>query len=502
MKKIKFLFLLLLTILGLTGCAISSTDATHKIVPPKNQKSPIKGSWKVMEIIEDLSEKEENNESQWLDKVFLFSEEYITLGDYFLENPSYQIKRVNGKDYLLYSHKAFLKNFSLPDGEVEVITVIDEDKFFCEMVWINEEELIVSIANYHFYLEKISDHINEDLYLSENKKKANKEPFQNHEEEEFLQSGVLIGLRDTKNHQFSYRTLWISAKNKQMEPILELNEIIFPRRSGFWKIETIRNTTEKRTEDFFFPYKILMEKDIAKKETLITFDDSNWVDKTGQVYKQIDYIGNDYIAIESFGSGKYNHGDEQWHENKLQILPVDRLPHEKNVKIMDLAGEEAVSSMKFQIQKTINTLDIKVSHLLDYEGLLDNFGLERKMGHWFFKGRINYRKENQILSADYNINTIPPSKLIFYDELSIPWTYIKDKVPEAIDAYTSPNKDLLLVVTKKEIIIYSIQKGMIQDLILQRIPLDKNETIIMAEWATGDYVENWTKTLTSLHHEQ
>ena len=117
------------------------------------------------------------------------------------------------------------------------------------------------------------------------------------------------------------------------------------------------------------------------------------------------------------------------------------------------------------------------------------------MGHWFFKGRINYLIDDEFHYADYSINIIPPSKLVIYDDLKISWTYIKDKVPEAIDAFTSPLGDIAVVMTKNEIIIYGIIRGEMEDMPLRRIDLKDNETVIMAEWATGDYVDNWSKTL-------
>ena len=69
---------------------------------------------------------------------------------------------------------------------------------------------------------------------------------------------------------------------------------------------------------------------------------------------------------------------------------------------------------------------------------------------------------------DYDINLIPPARLVFYDMLSIPWTVIKDKVPGASDAFTSPNGDYAIVVTGSWVLVYTIEAD-----VLSRVPVQK-----------------------------
>ena len=111
----------------------------------------------------------------------------------------------------------------------------------------------------------------------------------------------------------------------------------------------------------------------------------------------------------------------------------------------------------------------------------DNYGLARKMGYWIFKGRINYpqkrgkqaqggrKQEYGIQEADYNIAVIPPDHVVFYNNLNIPWTRV-GQVPSAIDVFTSPAKDLALVITDKEIIVYRMSQENLAAHPLERIP--------------------------------
>lgn len=487
----------------LTSCNLISSEPspTHGIVPPSNEQTPIRGTWKATPINKDNEKQEEKSELE----NFQFSKDFIVLGNLFLKNPTYKMKRVSKEDYLIYYPGDHFDPFSKDD--LDIITVIDQDKFFCEILWINSNELVLNMANDHFYLTKISDEVDslerimlnytmslENDIHSNNEKKTLGE---NTDEKETMRSGVLIGLRSTDASQAFYRTLWLAAKDGEMYPFLELDGIFFPRRSGFWKLDIIRHTEEEKQEDLLLPHPIQQTQKL-KNDLTPSLNALDWLGKTGDLFKYIDYIGNDYVAIEMIGNGKYSYRNEIWKTKKLQILPIDSLPSNRNVKISDLAGEKAEMVMESQLQKMMTDKEITKKQLIKPNDFLNNIGLERRIGHWFFKGRIHYQKEKEDTIFDYTLPLFPPSELIFYDYLSISWTHIKDKIPDALDAFTSPSQDLLIVITKKEIGIYAIENGVFSNTPLKRIPLKENEKVIMAEWALGDYVDNWHQTLKSI----
>lgn len=515
MKTFKILAILLIVSLALSACSSPTTDSAEKIVSPQNQLMPIKGTWEVSKILTTENFNEEDKE-EWLTKIIQFSDSYMSIGEYILENPQYQMKRVSGEQYLLFNSKSLPKDFVFPNKEVEVITVIDEDKFFCEVLLIKENELILKIQNSSFYLSKVSDEIDE--YISSESDKENNENMNiQMDKEGVVNTGVLIGLRSlNKNNNdpirdYNYRTLWISSTNSEINPILEMENIFFPRRSGFWKIQMENAKDGYRSEDYIVANNILVEnnkEEIQLKSKIMQseglslkvadidqeLDLDRWGERNGEVKRKINYVGNDYISVETTGSGGYIFGNEKWEKSKLELLPIDGLPNGKGIKISDLLEETGVISMKSAWEKAVNYLKIDNHNILYREELLENFGLERRLGHWFLSGRINYIKDKEFNVADYNIGLIPPSKVVFYDTLLVPWTNIKDRVPRALDAYTSPNKDIAIVLTKREILIYDIIGNELGSYPKEKLELKEGETIIMAEWATGHYVENWANT--------
>jgi len=152
MKTVKILVFLLSVSLILSSCTSPTTDSTEKIVSPQNQLMSIKGTWEISKVLMTASSSEDENKEEWVDKKVQFSNSYMSLGDSTLEDPQYQMKRVNAEEYLLFNSKSLPKNFKFPNKEVEVITVIDQDKFFCEVLIIKENELVVKIQGNSFYI--------------------------------------------------------------------------------------------------------------------------------------------------------------------------------------------------------------------------------------------------------------------------------------------------------------------------------------------------------------
>lgn len=470
MKKVYACFVLLLILLFAVSCSDSSRVSNDKIGPPRNRLVPIAGTWEVAGVIESKALKLEELPEPWLGKTLQFSEDYALLGDNILEKPRYKIKRVNKEDYLLYGYRSLPKELNSTDKELDVITVTDEDKFLCEVISISRGELILEIEGYSLYLKKISDQVSPRSDIKPHENPGSLDPSTDNRDV-LSKTGILVGFSSPDTYH--YRTLWIAATDKKLHPILKMQGILFPRRSGFWRMEAVG--------DFITAHPVATEQSEAKTDVPVEPVEEDG--RNGGITRRISYVSNDYVSIES------NAVDTR--ESTLQVLPIDSLPDIKAVKLSDLSGEAGAASMEAGRKKVIEALKAAGGSLLRDTGQNDSFGLERKMGHWFLKGRINYRKDGKTFFADYNINLIPPAEMVIYDELFVPWTAVKDRVPEAVDVFTSPNRDIALVLTKAELMIFGISNGKLENKPLGKVALKAGETVVMAEWATGRYVDAW-----------
>ncbi|HWR60141.1 MAG TPA: hypothetical protein VN580_00930 [Clostridia bacterium] len=488
MKRFYACLILFLIVLFAAGCTDGSREAADKIAPPHNRLIPVVGTWEVAGVIEGGALKLEEPLGPWNGKSLQFSEDYALFGDNILEKPRYKIKRVNKEEYLLYGHKSLPKALNMTGKALDVITVTDKDKFICEILRVNDEAVVLEIDNRSLYLKKISGQVSRRSDIKYREISGSLEPEADTGKGP-TRTGVLIGLcsqEAVRNNKaagtYNYRTLWIAATDKKLHPVLNTQGILFPRRSGFWRIETKRTAEAGHMEDFIIAHPVAVEQHGDKTDIPMEPAVKQEV-RTGGVTRLIRYVGNDYVSVES----KY----ADTSESVLQVLPIDSLPGIKGVKLSDLYGEAGAAFMEEGRKKAVELLEAEGGSLTRNMTQPESFGLERKMGHWFFKGRINYRKDTKVYSVDYSINVIPPAELIFYDELSVTWTEVKDKLPEAVDVFSSPNRDIALVITKTELVIFDISNGKLGDQPLEKVPLKAGEAVIMAEWATGRYVEAW-----------
>lgn len=497
MTKSKLICLMLSLILVLSGCSSSAVDTVGKIISPQNKLMPIEGKWEIERgLNSDFTEMTDKVKGKWIGKTVQFSNKSVLVGEDLFNGPQYKIKKVNTDEYLLYRHKQPAEKYGIKNSEIYVITIAVKNLYSFDALVVDNEKLLIEFEDYILYLKKLSDNVDSSIT---NKSNDNNENIDSSIliNELPARTGLVLGLKYIEKNnkgeaEYKYRTLWIGADDKKLRTTMETTGIFFPRHDGFWRIETKRINTEYISEDILYAYSVINGS--TEELNNITINKEKWRDKTGSITRSISYVCNDYIGIESIGEGSYINSSDKWSENKLQLQLVDNLPNLKSIKISDIAGETGIRAINNGKTEALVLLDLEKINQLGMVQQDENYSLYRKAGHWLFKGRLNYKSEEAYRFSDFNINIIPPSELVFYDDLWVPWTQIKDRVPEAIDAYTSPNKDIAIIVTKDRILIYEITKGTLGELPLKRINLKSGETVIMAEWANGNYMDNWEKS--------
>lgn len=267
---------------------------------------------------------------------------------------------------------------------------------------------------------------------------------------------------------------------EKINPVIKIDNIILPRRSGFWNVDVRKVMRGNICCDAIDAYNISKQ---VKTDKIL----HNNIQKSDNVkvnlHKKILYIGNDYISLEITGSKIY--------KDRYILKPVDSTEGDNGILIYDIDemnGRQAVDS---GIANALKEKNIASSQIINDNRTYENFALYRKTGHWFVKGRLYYNIDDTQKNFDYNINLIPSSKVVFYDNLCLHWTYIKDTVPEATDAFTSPNKDIAVVLTHDKLYVYSINGSELSKNALYKTDLNHGECVIMSEWATGSYVQKW-----------
>ncbi|MBK5242806.1 hypothetical protein [Clostridium sp.] len=350
-----------------------------------------------------------------------------------------------------------------------------------------------------------------------------------------INAGLLIGL--SKNNEINdtpmkktpndYRTLWIYEDNEKIT-YKKKNEIIAPYKDSFYKIGNNKfimsdpiSHSENQPEDIFSNFSSyynfsnivshpantsmsnLFTPDTFKKKYLNAQEGS-----MGDAYKlqiqKLYYVGNNYASIRSnyydTGGGTYNSSYDDFKIYEIGNLSnLDRLDNSEPLfNLLDKSEQLKLKGYSRKYDKNIS-LDgyIKVDQVIDSE----NLQLFRSEGKWqvsiplFRIYRHNGNGSNGKTVKEYiNTDIKLPTKITSYDSLCIEWDEIKQKIPQAKDAVSSPNDDMLAVLTPSKLLVFTNPKLGIDKPSLS-IDVDENESIILNQWATGEYVDKWTKLI-------
>ncbi|HLR21634.1 MAG TPA: hypothetical protein VK087_06475 [Tissierellaceae bacterium] len=488
MKRFMILLFALLNILILSACNISESNISDKINTPINKNIPILGEWKIKKHI--YGDKEgEKDEDLYLGKKGLFHKDAVIIGEDYVIEPTFKFKKVKTDNYLLYKYKVNPGSLNLDKEEIEIISVFNDNQYFYEFIKVDKNHLIVHIDDNFYEMEQITDEVSDEKiakYLDSDESMFRAFDAKKREEED--QTGLLLGLKisvyDEVNDipQWEYQTMWINYGADNVINIYELDDLFVPRKNGFWMIDVERSVDEDDVGDSINiePKFISDDKEGSKDNVSIDDIDNDKLKETlkaSSVLKNILFVGNDYISIEDIdmGSGA---------KRTLKVYTVDNIENEKPIKLSDIIGEEGKDIFEEGAENLLS-LDSAIFNE-------SNMGLFRQNGYWIFKGRVNYKKNNEELYKDFDIKAIPPEEMVSYDELKIPWNKLKMQIPQAKDIFSSPNEDIIVVENRSALLIYELSNGKIKDMSpIKKIPLPDKSSVIMSEWATGGYTDTW-----------
>ncbi len=480
----------------LYGCSSVSSGNADRIGRPSNKAIPLEGTWKLDICLNDENSAKNSSESgdAMLGEKMGFSQDTMAFaGNYFI-NVSYKIKRINVLEYFLHKNQGILEKLNLEGKEILVITTYSNDKFLYEFIKDSKGMIVVNIEEQYYCMKKISDDFSGAGSTMVGALKHAENDDGNIKNQQ-LRSGLLLGIRipvKTKDGlgDYIYGTYWISGMNRTLRPVLYSKDIYLPRMDGFWRLQMEKKLVSEGAEDFLYASMVSKRGGIPPAKAME--NTSERVET--KLRKAVVYVGNDYVCVENTMYDKKNDSNAAGFKKTLRTLPVDNLTKIDGIKISDMAGENGIMAMESAIAELHKETGFNGIKSIDGNIQEENFALFRKTGHWFFKGRINLEDAEQKLYMDFNLNLIPPANMVAYDVLQVPWTEMKDKLPKALDIYTSPNRDLAVILTRNEILLYDIENKMLSDDPLSRLPLQEGSAVIMAEWAIGDYVLRWEKS--------
>ncbi|GKX64896.1 hypothetical protein [Inconstantimicrobium mannanitabidum] len=489
-----FIPFILLNFISCKRFNIKSTD--ELITAPNNNANYLSGVWKVKSVkIVDSNLANNKSESDLMNVSISFSDSMAVVGSNTLMNPKTKLKVYYSEHYLLYQYNINLEQLNLAaNTPVKVISVYENNNMFCEAILTDSKDGYIYQNGVIYQVYKISEMVDKLPEISK------KDPVYGPKVESKAYSydsptGVLLGLKsarvknkDGSYNEDRYRTLWISFDGK-LNPIYERNDIFMPRLKGFsvMNVKNSFNASNSSNQEYVDIFGItlngIVENNKVKGGLPKGAEVNRESTRVAPIQKLIDilFVSNDYFSAQYYDGNLFNNSYPT-----LKTLPVDNPNNEVGLYLGTL-GKEATKSYSSAVEVLKNKSG-KV-----YKPNTQDFGVIRQNGYWSLKGRAVYDDDY----SEFNLNILPGKKLITYDKLFVSWPAIKDRVPNALDAVTSPTARIAVVTTKTKLLIYNIINGELDKEPLKQIDLKDDEEIIMAEWANNEFVNSWTKAFKS-----
>lgn len=349
-----------------------------------------------------------------------------------------------------------------------------------------------------------------------------------------VNSGLLLGLstdgNDTNNGVSSYRTIWIAPKANTISLVAEGKKILVPYGQEWWVIEGTKFNDSKKSEYASEPDELdtvsindLNSYPAAKgspKDESIKKYGQHLLSQNKEVSenRKLLFIGDKYVAIASdyyYNSGgtmrpylkdvyvveinNINRNYENLNPEDNLILSSSDESKIKKVSILQVLGNQAQQYIsKYKNENISEDEQSLYGNSPEVKNITDKYGwsMVRKNGMWSPQLAKKWVFSNwSTFSYNLTLTDLPinvPKSVTAYDKLTPGWETIRKAIPDAVDAVSSPAKDMLVVFTPDNLLVYTNPLQGITKPVLT-ISLNKNEHIIMNQWATGKYVDKWTQ---------
>lgn len=311
-------------------------------------------------------------------------------------------------------------------------------------------------------------------------------------------SGLLLTVTSTSgDSQQRFHSYWIARDGAQVQ-VTDGMRLLVPRKAGWWEIGILgltRMNSSARSE-------IVVAAPLGahyRRSHVIPVSDDNTCPDEISTYS-VSWVGSDFAALHhayESSCGAHPVSGEESFMVKLESLRREDEQTPAQLKLSEAAGESAVTAMKLGAD-VANTRAAQKSG--EDDGTLPIVANEnswlviRSKGHYHLLGTTSM--EHGQGGDSYDVPLDPPQLLVGGDALAVGWDAVLDKVPDATDAYTSPDGDLAVVVNSRYVSVFVVRDKKI-DKRLARFAIE-SASVIAAQWSTGANVDRWNETLVPL----
>lgn len=475
-----------------TSCSTFNASLDTLLVSPKVDNILVGGTWTVENFYYMYETNSKMGPKIPLDSYLFLSNDYLRINDIVFEYENYKVKTTTLSDYMRVKFK--IRDFSflnLDDKEINVFSIQDENKNVYEFLKYDDDTLLFYYDdNIMYVLKKISDKIDKNLenYVKDNYKNN----IFNKQSGDIVNTGFLIGFKserevvDSSIPKSDYKTIWFFQSDEGSYSYKIFDDIIIPKNGDILTIKVESSEKNSLYEKIVINRKILNGDGV---ENIIKSDNTN--EEFINQFIDLTYVNENYIGINYDQNTEYLGKIDT---DKLAMLSIDEPYIERRLKFSDIFKynkKDFYTSRK----KFLDFVDKQILEMYDSEVREDSFKLLRYAGSWFLRGRINPKTGYDVSPIDFDIEVLPNDTLVKNNDLSINLGQIKLKQPDVLDAFISPNRDIMVTLTKENMYVYKIIGDKVSNNTIGEFSIKKDDIVILSEWYVSEEAEKINELL-------
>ncbi len=284
-------------------------------------------------------------------------------------------------------------------------------------------------------------------------------------------SAVVIGLRkDEANARSSYRTIVVAPENDRLKEIGSGEGIWMPYGQDFWQIEAVDDPLGKGDQELIAHLKGVKAKEIGKQA-------ASSLRRTEKLL----YAGDHYVTILQTTNVDPEGKSAARSEVLVNLLPT-LAPANR------AANPDALAAENVSLNEALG-VDIP-------SGQVERWAVVRENNAWVAKqavrasGTFNVEQVRQWPTVDVSLEG---TNVVKDKPLALDWADVQRLAPDAVDAFTSQDGDVALIVSddRIQLVPYRLPESERSPVTVE---IDENESVVMVQWAIqAQYVETWKK---------
>ncbi|HEY3926768.1 MAG TPA: hypothetical protein VGL89_00200 [Candidatus Koribacter sp.] len=294
-------------------------------------------------------------------------------------------------------------------------------------------------------------------------------------------AGLLLTTASSVGDAQEFHGYWIVRDGSSVD-VTTGDRLLVPRKSGWWELGITQLTRVGSQTRSARVWAAPFGQPRAKTHVMPMSDDDTCPDDMNTY--TVSWVGTDFAALqhdyESSCMGRSVSRGQSF------VVRLDDLREKNDVnaqrlKISELAGEDARKAMGDGAAAVSSDDENEIS--ADEESWI----VSRERGHYRLLGTVERDMESG--GQTYDVPLDPPKTLVGPDALAVGWDAVLHKVPDAVDAYTSPAGDWLVIVTPHSLQVFTLDQGKIGER-LKRVQIE-SPAVVAAQWALGEDLNAW-----------